>query len=110
MIGLLILAAAANPNNAVDAANLAYTQCLFATSRAASQAHLTVSAFEEKLARSCIAEQHELEHAAGGTQAHEIADAGRRDVVDAYRKAIELEPQMKRIAQMCRAYPEQCRD
>ena len=110
MIGLLILAAAAaaSPADAADAANLAFTQCLFATSRAASAARLAPSALEQKLATSCIAEQNQLERVAGGT--HDLADTARRQVVDAYRKALELETQMKRVAEMCRAHPEQCRD
>jgi hypothetical protein len=107
LIAFLALAAA-SPTDAVDAANLAYTQCLFATSRAASQARLSVSAFEEKLARSCIAQQNELKRFAGES-VDNLATAARREVVDAYRKALELEPQLKRIAEMCRAQPEQCR-
>jgi hypothetical protein len=111
MIGLFMLAAsaAASPTDAADAANLAFTQCLFATSREASAARISPSLLEQRLARSCIAEQRELERSTG-PRAGALADTARQQVVDAYRKALDLEPQMKRIAEMCRAHPEQCRD
>jgi len=109
VIALLILAAATSPSDAADAANLAFTQCLFATSRAASEARLSPSAFEQKLAISCMSQQRDLERAYYGTRVQGLADTARRQVVDAYRKAVELEPQLKQIGEMCRAHPEQCR-
>jgi hypothetical protein len=110
VIALLILAAATSPSDAADAANLAFTQCLFATSRDASEARLSPGALEQKLANSCLSQQRDLERAYGGTRVHGLADAARRQVVDAYRKAVELEPELKQIGEMCRAHPEQCRD
>ena len=47
-----------------DQANAAYTRCLFASSREASAAQLSVSAFEARLETACDAEQAELERAA----------------------------------------------
>ena len=89
-----------------DAANLEYTQCLFAASREASAAQLSVGAFEQKLARACAREQQALEDTAGrvltsrgdrhgATRAHDLAVQARQQVIDAYRNALELEPLLK---------------
>ena len=103
-----MLAAATSPSDAADAANLAFTQCLFATSRAASEARLSPSALEQKLANSCMSQQRDLERAYGGTRVHGLTEAARRQVVDDYRKAFLLEPQLKQVGEMCRVHPEQC--
>jgi hypothetical protein len=31
-------------------------------------------------------------------------------VVDDYRRTVELQPQLKRLGELCRARPDQCRD
>ena len=118
MMGFLLFASAAAD---ADAANLAYTQCLFATSRAASGEHLPASAFEQRLARACLAEQRNLEHSLAkilasqghsnaALEARALAENARETVNDDYRRMIELEPELRRIADMCKANPDQCRD
>jgi hypothetical protein len=118
MIGFLLFASAAAD---ADAANLAYTQCLFATSRVASGEHLPASAFEQRLASSCLDEQRSLErslaqvlasqgHRNAAAEARALAENARETVSDDYRKMIELEPELRRLAEMCKANPDQCRD
>lgn len=118
MIALLLFAAAA-PD--ADAANLAYTQCLFATSRAASGEHLAASAFEQRLASACLAEQRSLEHSLArvlasqghsnaAAEARALAENARETVNGDYRRMIELEPEFRRLAETCKANPDQCRD
>jgi hypothetical protein len=120
MLGLILLAVASATSDA-DAANAAFTQCLFATARKANDAHLSVGGFEALLGRSCLAEQRELERAttrifAGRGEADANGKAkrlgldSRRMVVDSYRKARELEPQFKSVAALCKAHPEKCND
>jgi hypothetical protein len=117
--GLLLTAAGLTAD--ADASNLAYTQCLFATSRAANEARLSVGAFEERLATACRAEQRVVERSMGrvfaqrgerdGTaSAHRLAEEARRGMVDTYRRTLELEPQLRKIGEICRANPDQCRD
>ncbi|HEX8842865.1 MAG TPA: hypothetical protein VF757_11270 [Sphingomicrobium sp.] len=117
---LLLSTAGAPLTDDADAANLAYTQCLFATSRASNEARLPVSAFAQKLATLCLPEQHALERTSAriferrgephpALKAHALAEAAREQVIDSYRRTLELEPQLKRIAELCRAHPEQCR-
>ena len=122
MIGILLSAAAAlAPNSDVDAASLAYTQCLFATSRAASGERLSASAFEQRLAGACHDEQRSLErrlakalasqgHCNTTAEAKGLAEDARQTVIDNYRRMLELEPELSRLAEMCKANPEQCRD
>jgi hypothetical protein len=124
VIGVFLLLATAVPaavTDAADDANLAYVQCLFATSRTASGDRLSIGAFEQRLANACLAQQSALERALAkslarrgernsAARAHGLADAARRTVVEDYRHALELEPQLKRIGEMCQAHPEQCRD
>jgi hypothetical protein len=103
-MAISLLLAAGVPQSmlaAADDANGAYVQCLFATSRAANAAHLSVEAFETKLASSCLTEEASLvrtgtavmaargETDAASTVKREAADA-RRSVVDTYRKILEL--------------------
>ena len=121
MIGFILLAAALGAAPPVEAndASLTYVQCLFATSREASGARLSTSAFEQKLANACTAEQSAAERslakvlaqrgeANASAAAREVASAARPHVIDTYRNLLELEPQLKKIAEMCRAHPEQC--
>jgi hypothetical protein len=88
--------------DAADSANQAYVQCLFATSRAASAARLSVDVFENKLASSCAAEENDAVRAltaalrqrgesnAASTARQAVSDA-RRSVVETYRRATELQ-------------------
>ena len=120
MLGVMLLAGVSASSDA-DAANAAYTQCLFAVSRNANAAHLSVGAFEEKLERSCASEQADLERTAerifkargesdASSRAQQLANDSRRMVVDSYRKTREIQPQLKELAALCKAHPEQCRD
>ena len=107
MIALaLLLAAQGVPQSLLDAAdeaNGAYVQCLFATSRAANTARLTVDEFERKLASSCTAEEaaavrtgtavlrHRGEpNAASSTR--QLTQEARRSVVATYRETLKLRP------------------
>jgi hypothetical protein len=107
VITISLILAAAVPQSmlaAADDANAAYVQCLFAASRAANAAHLSVDAFETKLASSCLAEEAALvrtgtavmaargEPNAASTVRREAAEA-RRSVVETYRKILELSRQ-----------------
>lgn len=116
----LLLFAVSVPDES-DAVSLAYTQCLFASSRAASAARLSADAFERRLATACIAEQRELERIAAkifarrgdpdaAASAHRLGQSARQEIIANYRKALELEPQLKSVTEMCRAHPDQCRD
>ncbi len=122
MIALLVLAAAAGaPTDEADAANLAYTQCLFATSREAHSAHLSVDAFDQRLATACLPEQRFVERTTAKVlarradrdstaEAIHLAEQARQQVVEDYRQALDLEPQLRALAEMCRTHPEQCRE
>ena len=107
MIFVLLISAAASSADA-DAANLAYVQCLFAQSRAAHESRLLPDQFEALLARSCPAEELALVNAA--PDAAQTAAQARQMVVDDYRRTVELQPQLKRLGELCRARPDQCRD
>lgn len=117
MLGLILLAGVSAASDA-DAANATFTQCLFATARKANAAHLSVSSFEAMLGQSCQAEQRELERATtrilaargeadANRKAKRLGMDSRRMVVDSYRQAQELGPQ---LVALCKAHPEQCRD
>lgn len=99
---------------------VAFTHCLFATSRAAHQAGLPVSAFEQRLAAACLPEQRALERASTrlfslrgeadpSGRARSMSDEARRQVVEIYRQTLELAPQLERMGEICRADPSQCR-
>jgi hypothetical protein len=120
MIALLMLAAAM-PADEADAANLAFTQCLFATSRQAAGEHLPAGAFDQRLANACLIEQQRLErslarvlasqgHRNAAAEAKGLAENARRTVADDYRRMLDLEPELRRVAEMCKANPDQCRD
>jgi hypothetical protein len=120
MLGLVLLASVSATADA-DAANAAFTQCMFATARKANAAHLPVSGFEAMLDRSCQSEERELERATtrilaargepdANTRAKRLGLDARRMVVESYRKAQELGPQLESVAALCKAHPEQCRD
>ena len=120
MIGPLLLIAANVRTDAADAANAAYVQCLFATSREAHAAQLPVDAFQQRLSTACSAEQRAFESTAAKVlvergesnpagKAKSLAEQARQQVINDYRRALELEPQLRNIAEMCRAHPEECR-
>ena len=103
----LLLGAQAVPQTllaAADDANGTYVQCLFATSRAASGAHLSVEAFERKLAGACHAEEEAAVRtgtvvlvargeADAGSDMSRLAKDARQTVLDTYRKIVELSGQ-----------------
>ena len=106
MVPLLVFSAAASSAHA-DAANLAYVQCLFAQSRLAHESRLSQEQFEAILAGRCRAEERAVLNASANAAATRQA---RQAVVDDYRRAVELEPQLKQLGELCRAHPEQCRN
>lgn len=125
MIALaVILAAAVVPQSLLDdgdAANLALTQCGFAAEKSARAAGLSVSAFEQKLASDCAAEERTLRatsvrifRARGSSnpeaEAENMVRAGRQAMVDAYRKLPEQERILKEMKQLCREHPDACKN
>lgn len=122
MIGLLLWAQVV-PDSLMaraDAANLSYTQCLFAASREAHGAGQSVAAFERRLATRCLAEERELASAsariftlrgdpAGMAKANQLTREARRGMVENYRRIPEFEPQIEELAKICRERPEACR-
>lgn len=124
MIILAFLAAAqivpAGISDAADAANEAYVGCLFAVSRSADGAGLTVTDFERKLAVSCLAEGRasiridaKIRALRGEREPARKADAWdsetRRSFVDDYRGLPAKKRIMQQLEQICRADPAQCR-
>jgi len=120
----LALAAADVPQSLLDdgdAAGLALTQCGFAAERSAHSAGLSVTAFEQKLAGDCAAEERRLRSASArifrargssdpDADAEGVIRAGREAMVDAYRKLPEQERTLKQMEQLCRDHPDQCRN
>jgi len=105
ILALLISAAGASAD--ADAANLAFVQCLFAQSRSAHTARLSPEQFEAALAGRCQAEERVLAGAAPNVGA--TAQEARQMVVEDYRRTVELEPELKRLGELCRSHPDQCR-
>jgi hypothetical protein len=123
MIALaLAIAAAAVPRtllDAADAANLAHAQCLFATMRAANQAHLPADAFERRLKSACSAEAQRLRRVSAkvfaargesdpGAKADRLIEGGYRSAVEEYRRLPEMERQIRAVAESCKADPKSC--
>lgn len=122
MIGLMLWAQAV-PDRLMaeaDAANLSYTQCLFAVSREAHGAGLSIAAFERRLATRCLAEERELAALSariftvrgdrdGAATANRLTRDARSGMVENYRRTLELEPQLEELAKACRARPDACR-
>jgi hypothetical protein len=120
IVGLMISFASASAAMA-DADAAAYTACLFATSRSASVERLSASAFEQRLAGACRTEQRTLERALAGVlalqgqghpvaQAKELTEDARRMIIDDYRRMLQLEPELRRLGEICKANPDRCRD
>ena len=124
MIAIAILLAAQavpqNMLNAADDADSAYVGCLFATSRAANGAGLSLEAFERKLASACHEEEEASVRAGAAvlrargeanavSTERQMAEDARRSVLDTYRHAIALQPELKKLAELCREHPDQCR-
>ncbi len=119
MIATLLLLAGSVGAEAGDT-GFAYTQCLFAGSRAAHHAGMSVSAFERSLAGACLSERRALERASTrlfslrgepdpSGQARSMSEEARRQVVETYRQTLELAPQLERTGEICPADPSQCR-
>lgn len=86
-----------------DAANGAYVQCLFAVSRAANRARLSVEQFEAKLASSCTAEEEAVVRTEipilrlkgvkdAASAARREAKESRASVIDTYRQILTFRP------------------
>jgi bacterioferritin (cytochrome b1) len=82
---------------------------------------LSVSQFEARLANACRSEQRTADNTMarilalrgdGNASAHarQTGEEVRQGMVADYRRVIELEPQLKAFAAMCKANPEQCRE
>jgi hypothetical protein len=125
MIALaMLIAAQAGPSalaSAADDASGAYIQCLFATSRAATRDRLSVGQFESRLASSCIAEEQTVVRTTAAvlvrrgernaaSSARQLAHSARQQVIDDYQRAIELEPELRKLGELCKAHPDQCRN
>jgi hypothetical protein len=123
MIALaLAIAAAAVPRNlldAADAANLAHTQCVFATMRDANQEKVPAGEFERRLRSACSAEAQRLRSASTkifaargesgpGAKADRLIEDVYRSIVDEYRRLPEIEEQVRAIAEHCKADPKSC--
>jgi hypothetical protein len=121
MIALAILLAAAadvpqSLLNAADDAGLAHTQCMFATMRAANQAHLSASDFESRLRSNCSAQAQRLIDASARIfrargESNPTAKA-EREIEDGYRIAVEdyrqLPEKEKLVRDFCKAAPQNC--
>jgi hypothetical protein len=118
---IAVQAAPSALSSAADDASGAYIQCLFAASRAASADRLSVGQFQSRLGSSCIAEEQTVvrttaavlaqrgePNAAGN--ARQLAHSARQQVIDDYRRALELEPELRKLGELCRAHPDQCRN
>jgi hypothetical protein len=104
-----------------DAANLAYTQCLFAVSRESSEAGFSTNQFGRKLEGACLAEGRSLIQVStkiftlrgepnAAVQAERLDRDARRGMIEDYTRMIELEPQLERLAEVCRTQPHACRE
>ena len=116
----ILLAASSVPQsllNEADAAGLAQTQCLFATFRAANQAHLSASEFDSRLRSSCSAQSRQLSRLTArifmvrgesnpSAQAEGLIEDSYRRMVDEYRRFPEKEKLMQDV---CKADPTGCR-
>jgi hypothetical protein len=114
-----LLAASAVPQSlldAADAANLAQTQCLFSTFRAANQAHLSPAEFGSKLRSSCSAESQQLRRLSArifalrgetnaSAKAERMIEDSYGDMVEEYRRFPEKE---KMVRDFCKADPKDC--
>ncbi len=123
MLVAILMAAAPVPKallSKADDANRDYVQCLFATSRAAHSANLSIDQFERKLAASCQAEERATQDASVSifrfrgdpdpvTKAHRLSREARQGLVEDYRRYFEVEPELQRIAELCRTQPDACR-
>lgn len=121
MIALAILLAAAadvpqSLLNAADDAGLAHTQCMFATMRAANQAHLSASDFESRMRSDCSAQAQRLTNASARifrargdsnptAKAERMIEDSYRTAVDDYRQLPEKE---KLVRDFCKADPKDC--
>jgi hypothetical protein len=106
IVGLVIYAAAATSADA-DAANLAYVQCLFAQSRSAQRAGMSPGQFERMLPGRCLAEERAQQQ--NGVDGGASGQEARAMIVENYRRIVELGPELHRLAELCRANPQQCR-
>lgn len=115
----LTLAATAVPQSlldAADAANLAHTQCVFATMRAANQAHLPAGELDAKLRSNCSSEAKTLRRISTRIStlrgepnleatAQQLIDDSYATVVEEYRRLPEIEKQLR---DYCKADPKAC--
>lgn len=116
----MFLAASSVPQSlldASDAAALAQTRCMFATFRAASQAHLSPSDFDKRLHSSCSAQSHDLGRLSArifalrgeanpSAKSEAMIEESYRTMVEDYRRMPEKE---KMIRDICQGDPSPCR-
>jgi hypothetical protein len=116
----LALAAAAVPQSLLDeadAANLAHTQCLFRTMRAAKEADLSPEQFERRLQSNCSAQAQRLRSVSARiseargeprSSADQLIEETYRSAVEEYRRLPQIEQQLRIYSAHCKADPKSC--
>ena len=103
-----------------DAAAEAYVQCLFSVVRQSSAAHLSQSAFEQRLAASCQREESvyralamSILKARGETAFEQLIDVRsretRRAMIEDYRALPEKQRLFEQLNRLCAGNSEACR-
>ena len=102
-----------------DAAAEAYVQCLFSVVRQSSAAHLSQSAFEQRLAASCLREESayrtlamRILKARGETALEHLIDVRSREtrqaMIDDYRALPEKQRLFEQLNRVCAANSDAC--
>jgi hypothetical protein len=120
VIGLLMAAELPSSlENRGDAAAEAYVQCLFGVVRQSNAAHLSQSAFEERLAQSCHREEDAYRTIAmrilkmrGQTELAQLIDQRSRQtrqaMIEDYRSLPEKQRLFEQLNALCTANPQAC--
>ena len=120
ILALLLTATPSSLEDHGDAAAQAYVQCLFSVVRQSSAAHLPQSAFEQRLAASCLEEESAYRRIAtsilkarGETGLAQLIDVRSREtrkaMIDDYRALPEQQRLFEQLNGLCAADPEPCR-
>ena len=103
-----------------DAAAEAYVQCLFSVVRQSNAIHLSQSAFEQRLARSCRREESayrtvamSILKARGETRLAQLIDERNREtreaIIEDYRALPEQQRLFEQLNALCATDPDACR-
>jgi hypothetical protein len=121
MIGLLMAATVPSELQARgDEAGAVYVQCLFSVVRESGAAHLSQSAFEQRLAASCRREESayralavRIMKARGDPAPEQSIDRLNREMrqgmIDDYRTLPEKQRLLEEMSALCAANPQECR-